>query len=79
MGKEIQNLTSLVIDAQNNVEGAFEKLYHKSFRHAYCTASLFLKNKQDIEDVLQNSYMYVAKYIKDLKNPESFNNWLGVL
>lgn len=79
MGKENQNLISLVIDTQNDVEGAFEKLYHESFRHAYCTASLLLKNEQDVEDVLQNSYMYVAKYIKDLKNPESFNNWLGVI
>lgn len=79
MKKENQNLTELVIDAQNDVEGAFEKLYHESFRHAYCTASLLLKNEQDIEDVLQNSYMYVAKYIKDLKNPENFNNWLSVI
>lgn len=79
MDKENQNLISLVIDTQNDVEGAFEKLYHESFRHAYCTASLLIKNEQDIEDVLQNSYMYVAKYIKDLKNPESFNSWLGVI
>lgn len=79
MDKENQNLTELVIDTQNDVEGAFKKLYHESFRHAYCTASLLLKNEQDIEDVLQNSYMYVAKYIKDLKNPESFNNWLSVI
>ena len=79
MGNETQNLINLVTDVQNGVEGAFEKLYHESFRHAYCTASLFLKNKQDLEDVLQNSYMYVAKYIKDLKNSESFNSWLGVI
>ncbi len=79
MDKENQNLVSLVIDTQNDVESAFEKLYHESFKHAYCTASLLLKNEQDIEDALQNSYMYVAKYIKDLKSPERFNNWLGVI
>lgn len=79
MGDENQKLINLVKDAQNDVKDAFDKLYHESFRHAYCTASLLLKNEQDIEDVLQNSYMYVAKYIKDLKNPESFNNWLGVI
>lgn len=79
MDKENQNLISLVIETQNDVEGSFEKLYQESFKHAYCTASLLIKNEQDIEDVLQNSYMYVAKYIKDLKNPESFNSWLGVI
>ena len=79
MGIEINELTSLVEAVQNGEDGAFEKLYHKSFRHAYSTASLLLKNKEDIEDVLQNSYMYVSLYIKDLKKPESFNNWLGVI
>ncbi len=79
MNKEKQNLITLVEDAQKGVEGAFDSLYNESFKHAYRTASLLLKNKQDIEDVLQNSYMYVARYIGDLKNPESFNSWLGVI
>ena len=79
MGNETQNLINLVTDAQNGVAGAFDKLYHESFMHAYCTASLLLKNEEDIEDALQNAYMYVARYIKDLKNPESFSSWLGVI
>ena len=79
MGIEINDLTSLVEAVKNGENGAFEKLYHKSFKHAYSTASLLLKNKQDIEDVLQNSYMYVSLYIKNLKKPESFNNWLSVI
>ena len=79
MDNENQELITLVTDTQNGVEDAFEKLYHKSFRHAYCTASFLLKNEQDIEDVLQNSYMYVSKYINGLENPGSFNNWLGVI
>ncbi len=74
-----QNFKDLVVDVQNDVDGAFDKLYNDSFKTAYTTASLLLKNQQDIEDVLQNSYMYVAKYIKDLKNPESFDKWLGVI
>ena len=79
MGIEINDLTNLVEAVQNGEDGAFEKLYHKSFKHAYSTASLLLKNEQDIEDVLQNSYMYVSLYIKNLKKPESFNNWLSVI
>lgn len=79
MNKEKQNLITLVENAQNGVEGAFDSLYNESFKHAYRIASLLLKNEQDIEDVLQNSYMYVARYIGDLKNPESFNSWLGVI
>ncbi len=79
MDIEINDLTSLVEAVKNGEDGAFEKLYHKSFKHAYSTASLLLKNEQDIEDVLQTSYMYVSLYIKNLKKPESFNNWLSVI
>lgn len=76
---ENDNLIKLVIDTQNNVEGAFEKLYKGTIKFSYSIASLLLKNEEDIEDALQNSYMYVAKGIKDLKNPESFESWLSVI
>ena len=76
---ENKNLTQIVIDVQNGVDGAFEKLYNETIKYSYATASLLLKNKEDIEDVLQNSYMYVAKYLNDLRNPESFLSWLGVI
>lgn len=73
------NLISIVNDARNGVDGAFEKLYKETIRFSYGVASVLLKNEEDIEDVLQSSYMYVAKSIKDLKNPESFDNWLSVI
>lgn len=76
---ENNNLTKLIADAQNGVEGAFEKLYKETIKFSYSIASLLLKNEEDIEDALQNSYMYVAKSIKDLKNPDSFENWLSVI
>ena len=74
-----ENLKNIVIDACNGVDGAFEKLYKETVKFSYGVACVLLKNEEDIEDVLQNSYMYVAKSIKDLKNPESFENWLGVI
>lgn len=76
---ENDNLTKIIIDAQNNVEGAFELLYKETIKYSYGIASMLLKNEEDIEDALQNSYMYVAKSIGDLKNPESFERWLGVI
>ncbi len=73
------NLTQLVVDAINGVEGSFEELYKQTIKFSYATASLMLKNEEDIEDALQNSYMYVAASIKNLKKPESFINWLSVI
>lgn len=73
------NLTELVINARDGVDGAFEALYKETVKTSYGVASLLLKNEDDIEDALQNSYMYVAKSIKDLKKPESFEDWLRVI
>lgn len=73
------NLTELVINARDGVDGALEALYKETVKTSYGVASLLLKNEDDIEDALQNSYMYVAKSIKDLKNPESFEGWLRVI
>lgn len=76
---ENDNLTKLIADVQNGVEGSFEQLYKATIRFSYSIASLLLTNKEDIEDALQNSYMYVARSIKDLKNPDSFENWLSTI
>lgn len=76
---ENDNLPELISDVQNDVEGAFEKLYKVTVKFSYGIASLLLTNKEDIEDVLQNSYMYVAKSIKSLKNPNSFESWLSTI
>lgn len=76
---ENNNLTQSVIDLQADKEGAFDEVYKKSFKAAYSFASVMLKNAEDIEDVLQISYMYVAQNIKALKSPESFLSWLHVI
>lgn len=73
------NLIQAVIDLQAGKEGAFDVVYRQSLKAAYSFASVMLKNAEDIEDVLQTSYMYVAQNIKALKSPESFLSWLHVI
>lgn len=75
---EDDNFIKLVIDTQNDVEGAFEELYKETISFSYSIVSLLLKNEEDIEDALQNSYIQVSRGIKDLKNPESFKSWLSI-
>lgn len=76
---ENENLIDIVTDARNGVDGAFEKLYKETIKYSYGVACSILKNEEDIEDALQTSYMYVAKSIGDLKNPESFEGWLSTI
>ena len=76
---ETCKLTEIVIDTQNGVDGAFERLYKETIKFSYRVACVILKNEDDIEDALQSSYMHVARYIKDLRDPKSFESWLSTI
>ncbi len=76
---ETKDISKLVADVQNGVDGAFDELYKRTVRFAYGTASLFLDNDEDIEDVLQTSYMYVSQSIESLRNKDSFIRWLRTI
>lgn len=73
--RETVDCTDLVGRAKDGDEAAFRELYSATVRSAYLTASLMLKNPDDIEDVLQNAYMKAAKNLTELRKPESFESW----
>lgn len=77
--KETVDFSKLISDAINGENSAFEELYQLTYKTAYHTASLFLKKQEDIEDVLQNSYIKAYKKLPELKNPESFENWIKII
>lgn len=68
--------SKLINDSINGSNTAFEELYQLTHKTAYHTASLLLKNPDDVEDVLQNSYIKAYKKLSELKNPESFEGWI---
>lgn len=76
-GKKYNNLNDCVVDTQKGVDGAFDSLYSMSSPYAYSAASHLLKNREDIEDALQNSFYYVAKHISDLRDPTAYLKWLN--
>lgn len=76
--KESVNFSKLINDAING-NAAFEELYQLTSKSAYQTASLLLKNHEDIEDVLQNSYIKAYQKLPELKNPESFESWIKTI
>ena len=75
--KDEKELLTAVTAAKNGEDGAFEKVYEMSLPFAYSAASALLKSKEDIEDALQNSFLYVSKYISDLRIPEAYLKWLN--
>lgn len=76
--KEQVDFSKLINDAING-NAAFEELYQLTAKSAYQTASLLLKNHEDIEDVLQNSYIKAYQKLPELKNPESFESWIKTI
>ena len=76
MDIEINDLTSLVEAVKNGEDGAFEKLYHKSFKHAYSTASLLLKKRRGLRHIFL-IYSPFHTFVKhDLSMIVSFANRL---
>lgn len=77
--KDTIDFSKLINDAVNGDSSAFEELYRLTSKSAYHTASLLLKNREDIEDVLQNSYIKAYQKLPELKNPESFESWIKTI
>lgn len=74
--KETVDFSKLISNAICGDNAAFEELYQLTHKTAYHTASLLLKNHDDIEDVLQNTYIKAYQKLPELKNPESFEGWI---
>ncbi len=77
--KETVDFSKLISDATSGDSSAFEALYKLSLKTAYHTASLLLKNTEDVEDVLQNTYIKAYQKLPELKNPESFESWIKTI
>lgn len=73
------DLNKLVADAADGDDAAFARLYELSVKTAYHTASLLLKNHEDVEDVVQNAYLRASRNLGELKNPESFVGWIKTI
>lgn len=74
--KETVDFPHLVERALQKDDDAFLQLYSLTFRNSFATASLFLKNEDDIKDVLQNVYFKVSQKLSDLDDPNKFEAWL---
>lgn len=74
--RETVDFSKLVNDAVNGDSHAFDELYRLTYKTAYHTASLLLKNADDVEDVLQNAYIKAYKKLPELNNPGSFESWI---
>lgn len=58
---------------------AFEYLYNQTYSYLRLKVSQYLKKEEDIEDVLQNTYLKIYSELSNLKEPKSFWKWAGTI
>lgn len=67
---------NIVPKAQSGDPKALDELYGSTSRAVYFTCLSFLKNEQDAEDLMQNTYITAFRKLETLKQPEKFEPWI---
>ena len=75
----VVSFASLVADAKEGSSAAQEELYNRTWQEKYYVALKYMKNPQDAEDVLQESYIRAYNHLDSLKDPEKFSSWLSMI
>lgn len=67
------NLINKIINGDRN---AMAELYKKTYKHQYVIAKSYLKEDEDVKDILQDVYIKAFKNLPTLKNANKFETWL---
>ena len=73
---EKNELETLVRKTTEGDMVAFEKLYQMTNQRVYFICLNFLKNEQDAEDAVQDTYLIAFKNIRQLSEPQKFRTWV---
>ena len=79
MAGDSERLAQLVVRLQNGDMAAFDEIYKLTNEKAVFTSLKICKNKEDANDIVQKSYMYLLEKVNDIKNPEAFTSWFNMV
>ena len=71
-----ETMKYLIEAMQAGDDQAFDRIYHTYAGRLYRTAYLISGNREDSEDILQETFVKCYLHHKDLKTPEYFEKWL---
>lgn len=82
--RETINWEDLVNRAKEGDQAAFDRLYDLSYKRVRATCAKGLKNDQDIEDAIQETYIKIYSSLTNpdrapLKDPKKFLAWAGTI
>ena len=73
----MNNMKDLVSRVINGDKHAFEEIYQATYRQVYYTCMSFLKNEQNAQDIMQDTYITALTHMQQLENPERITAWLN--
>ncbi|WP_312296625.1 RNA polymerase sigma factor [Chryseobacterium sp.] len=65
----------LLLECQRNDRNAQRKVYEKMAGRLYSVCRRYLKNDEDIEEVLADTFYKIFMKISQLQNPDTFEAW----
>jgi len=68
---------ALVIAARAGEAWAQEALFRRHARLAFGLAHRFLPRELEVDDLVQDSFLYAFQHLQRLDNPQAFSAWLG--
>jgi len=74
-GKERRELTVLVNAYKAGNQNVFGRIYELTRQNFYGYAMYLMKNAEQAEDLLQDSYVEIIRSIDGLKKPDAFTSW----
>lgn len=71
------DITNNVNKALKGDQEALSELYYATYQKTHAIAISILKNEQDADDIVQESYIKAFSSLPQLKNAKDFEPWLG--
>ncbi|MDE6687650.1 MAG: RNA polymerase sigma factor, partial [Lachnospiraceae bacterium] len=71
------NMTTLVAEAKNGCQAAYEALYKQTNQMVYFTCFGLLKSEADAADQMQETYATAFQKLDKLDDPEKFPGWIN--
>lgn len=73
------DFTDSITAAIQGDEAAFEFLYNQTYSYLRITITKYLKKEDEIENVLQNTYLKIYLELPNLKEPKTFWKWASTI
>ena len=71
------DLEEAVAAARRGESEGYEYLYTHTYQEKYPIALHYMKNKEDAQDVMHDSYLKAWAHIGELEDPKKFSPWLS--